>query len=268
MNLNKLKLFNFYLIILLIIFIAYINVIDVSLFLNNLNFSSNSNAISIQDIVIYTIYGLNSFSRVAFIDVIRFSLPFLLCITFICAYLTDIINNKNVYINLIRYKSYNFWLKKNILKLIIIICTFFFIYYFSIISISMIYSHNNNGFSDVFIRINININSNINFFELVFYQYLLSISFCINLATIIITISFISNSINKAFIYSSSFIIIISTLGKYNIFNPIMLSKHNIINNQLIISPKITLIINILIYFITFYLLEKIIKILVRRHTL
>lgn len=268
MNVNKFKLCNFYLVIITIIFIAYINIIDVKYFLNNIITNSDSNFVSMQDVVIYTIYGLNIFSRITFIDIIRFSLPFLLCISFICAYLSNIIDNKNIYINLIRYRSYKSWSEKILLDLIVKICTFFFIYYFSIIIISAFYCSYKSGFTDTFIEINKNISTNISFFKLLIYQYLLSILFCINLTNIIFIISFVSNNVNKAFIYNSLLIIFISILGKYNLFNPIMLSKHNTINSYFIISPEITIVVNLLIYFITFYLLIKTIKILIRRYTL
>lgn len=242
-------------------FISFINVIDINLFLSTL--SSKFTNISMQDIVIYMLYGLTS-SRVNLIDIIRFSIPFILCISFINSYLSDILESNTIYLNIIRYKSYSSWIKTYLFKMTLFVILFYTYYYINLIIISSIFTKNVSGFTDIFYYLNRYI-TNTNFFQLLIYQYFLSIFSTILLTLINLLLSLVLKNINKSFIVVIVTILILTALGKYDIINPLMLCKHYTINYNFNINPISTLTFHLLFSFIIYISLVRCIKLLVRR---
>lgn len=262
---SKLRDVDFIPIIIGIIILSFLNVIDVNLFLTGVN--ADLIKPSMQDITIYIIYGLNSFSRVTIMDILRFSIPFLLFIAYTGTYMSDVLEKGNFYINIIRYKSLNKWLIIQVRKLVLSLTAFFMIYYLSIIIISTLYTNNLIGLTNNFYSINPHLVTK-DFYSLLMYQYLLSIGAGISLILVQLFTSLKNKNINSGFTLGSTIILLLSALGKYNIINPIMMSKHNKINYNLTMDPIITISFYIVFILIMYLLLVWFLKSLVRRNKL
>ncbi len=261
MNKNKNLSCN-YLLILMIVFLfifSICTIIDNSMFLKNIN----NDILSSNDIVIYILCGITSEGSTNLLDFIRFSIPYILILFIAGIYITNILNRKYFYI--IRYKSYKAWIKKEFYKLIFIIIMFFAIYYFFIIGIVWICFGSFNYFSDLLSILYPYCNYNHSWIELIILQYILSITIEIILVIFQFILSLWIQHDTKVFTFLSLVIIIFSFLGKYDIYNPLMLSKHCLLNNKLNVNPITTIIIGASIIIIINLFIDRIIKYFFRR---
>ena len=251
-----------YLLILMIVFLfifSICTIIDNSIFLKNIN----NNILSSNDIIIYILCGITSEGSTKLLDFIRFSIPYVLILFITGIYITNILNRKYFYI--IRYKSYKTWIKKEFYKLIFIIIMFFTIYYFFLISIVLIFFGSFNYFSGLLSILYPYYNYNYSWTELIILQYILSIIIEIILVIFQFILSLWIQHDTKVFAFLSLVIMIFSFLGKYDIYNPLMLSKHYILNNKLNVNPIDTIIIGTIIIIIINLFAERIIKYFFRR---
>lgn len=253
---------TYFISIFLIIFcISLFNIVDVHSAI--LNLTNSKSSISMQDIIIYAVYGINSLSRDYFIDILRFSIPFLLCLFYISIFLVDVLQKGYFYCSVIRYKNYRTWLRTIFLKNSVFITIFFVLYYLNLLFISGLYTKNIKGFTTSFYTLNPCL-TNGNFFVLLLYQYLLSISFSLLLLVLLMLFSFILKSISKSFIIITIIIIVLTSLGCYNVFNPIMLCKQAIINYTFYVQPIWTIAFFLIISLILLTITKLYIKLLVR----
>ncbi len=260
---KKFKKLNFIYIVPMIILLVIINIIDSYSFLYKIG--NVSRDLSIQDIIIYIVYGINKNARVNLVDILRSSIPYLLIVLFSGVYLSDMLDDNKKYLHLIRYKNYKTWLKRNIDKLITLMTLVFIMYYVLLIVLSAIFIDNNHGFTEAFYMLNPFYNNSSSFTTLLIYQYLLSITSGVFVILLQLLLSLMFKDTHKSFILMSLIILILSFSGKYDIYSPFTLSKHNLINTNMSIHPLVTIILNIVISTVVYLFIIKRTKVVVRR---
>lgn len=267
MMIKKLKqssyLYMVTMVCLLIGIMSAISILDSYNFLNKLNLIKQK--ISVQDIIIYIIYGINNISGASFIDIIRFSIPYILLILFVGAYLSNILEDSGKYLHLIRYKYYKTWLRKNYINLLSSVFLILSTYYISLILISLLFIKDCSGFTDTFLMLNPFYHNTNNFIELLFYQYLISLSLGIVIMSLQLLLTIIYKNADLGFIIMGSLVLLFTSLGRWDIYNPFMICKHSIMNSNYKIHPLVTISLSITLAAVIYVLLVKILKYVVRR---
>ncbi|RXI66907.1 membrane-spanning permease [Clostridium tetani] len=259
-NMNK-KNLNYILIGMIIFLIAILNIFNAYNFLSN---CSGKN-ISLQDIIIYIIYGFGENSKTTFIDILRFAIPYLLTI-FLCGiYIENMLETGRKYIQIIRYKGYKYWLRSNIKILFLYIIFIFIIYYFLLVIISLLFVNNTTGITDFFYKINLYTNFNISFYKIVIYQYFINVFLTLNIILIEIFLSLLLKDTIKSYIFVNLLIFLFSTLGTYRIYNPFMISRHKFICHIYKISPVTTIFFSFITCILLYVSIIKLIKSIIRR---
>lgn len=262
---NKYKKKHLIIITVGIFFILSIsNIIESYAFLSKVD--ATNNCVSSADIIIYIVSGINADARANLIDILRFTMPYLLILLFTGVHLSNILENNNKYIYLIRYKSYETWFKKNAAKLIQLVVIHFSIYYLLLIILTSILMDIFSNFTKVFYILYPFYDGHSSSLKLLIYQWLLSILW----ETVFVLMQFLLGlfikDVFKNFIIMSLVILVLSFIGKYNYYNPLMLSKHNIMNTTISVNPSITLIFSVIIILVLNLFISKIIKIAIRRN--
>jgi hypothetical protein len=261
---KKFEELNYTLIGFIIICLSIINYIDVYNFLSKISIASKDT--SLQDIIIYTIYGISCDGRSNLVDVLRFSLPYILIMIFIGIYLQDILEDNKKYIHIIRHSSYILWITKNIIKLNVFTVFFLGSYYCTLIIISLVFINNTSGFTEIFYILNpLYINSS-SFGELLSYQFFLSITCSFIFVLLQTLIILFTKDSHKSFMFTSLIIFTLSFIGRFDLYNPIMLCKHSLIDSTSSIHPLITITVNVILIIILYLLIIKSLKIVVRRY--
>ncbi|WP_434303798.1 membrane-spanning permease [Clostridium botulinum] len=243
--------------------IAILNILDTYNFLYSIGLKDSN--ISFQDVVSYTIYGLNTKGGTNFIDILKFSIPYLFIIFLSGMYIKAMFEDGKKYINLIRYKSYKLWARKNILSLFLSGILIFTLYYVLLIIVGLIYIKNHVGITKVFLQLNPNCDYSISFYKIILLQYLIGIFLILTLISIQLLVAILLNNTVWSFMCVTLVLLVFSFLGKYNIYNPFMLSKHNFIDSMFRISPFQTVASNIIIIILLYLSIIKLIKSVVRR---
>lgn len=252
-----------FIIIGLIVIISIVNIIDGYSFLSKLDTTNGS--VSLQDIITYVLLGLNSNSRTSLIDMIRFSIPYFLILFYIGVYLTDILDDSKKYICIIRYKNYKEWAKKTITRLVCFIIEFFSIYYFILILFALIFTNEQIGFSNTFYMLYPFYDKHSGFIELLIYDWGIEVLWGAILGVCQFLIALFTKNIFKSFLMTSLVVVIFSFLGKFDFYNPMMLSKHSLMNTTIGIHPSITIILVLIMFLLVNLLIPKLIKIYIRR---
>lgn len=267
LNIKKLSKFSTHIRILiaiaLIAFISIVNIIDSYSFLSKVDTTNRS--VSLQDIVTYVLFGLNSNARTSLIDIIRFSIPYFLILFYIGVYLTDILDDSKKYIFIIRYKSYKTWIKKNIIKLVYFVVAFFFSYYFILTVFALIFTRYSIGFTKTFYILYTFYDGYSSFVELLIYGWVLMVLWGIILGLVQFLLALFIKDIFKSFMVVSLVVFVLSFGGKYNCYNPMMLSKHSLMNTIIGIHPLITIILQVITILLISSLIPKVIKIAIKR---
>lgn len=245
----------FYLIILIL---SMLTIADSYKFLNSIN----DGIISVQDIILYSIYGLNENARTNFIDVVKFSSLYIIIIYINSIYLHKIWSDSTKYLYLIRYKSISLWLQHNIKMLIKMILTIVSIYYGLIILITFICIRNKQGFTETFYMLNPYCNKIMSSTKLILFQCLLTM--CASILITLIQLLISSKNSYKGFIYMSLFMILLVYLGTMKLYNPLMLSKHVDVNSNSYISVFMTIGVESILIAFTYLLIIKVSKLIIR----
>lgn len=246
-----------------IIVLSILNIMDSYQFLKGINYGN----VSIQDIVIYSIYGLNENSRTSLTDVVRSSIPYLLVFLVNSIYFSSFLEGSNKYLYIIRYKYLKSWLKENIKKLIKLIIMLLSAYYVILVIVASIFIRNREGFTEAFYILNPYYTGDNNVMKLIVCQYVLTLSALILLTLIQLMLSMLINDVHRVFIYMNFFIIMLVTTGVKGIYNPIMLSKHRIINYTIDVGVVTTIATEIIISIFIYIYIMKIVKLVVRSDT-
>jgi hypothetical protein len=250
-------------VIILFIILCILNIIDSYKFLNGIN----NGEFSMQDILIYSIYGLNENERTNLIDIVKCSIPYILIFWVNAIYFSNVLDEKVKYLHIIRYKSLKIWLKEKIKKLLQSTILLITVYYAFLIIIALIFIKNRSGFTDTFYILNPYYTNHGGVIQLIIYQYILTLTSVILLTSIQLLISILINNIHRVFIYLNFSIIVLISSGIKNMYNPIMLSKHNVINSTINVSVVDTITVEIIIGIFVYLYIIKNAKLVVRSET-
>ena len=241
-------------VIILLFFISFLYVFNLSRIPEELTFS---------DMALTVLYGVNTSYSISLVEIVKWSIPYIIIIYFVGIYVEKTVLKKNSLIWMIRSRSYNKWLWGMSMNMLLII-TAYLISFFSCI-LSVIFCGDFSGTSVFFRENNIYMSKESITQLYIIIQFLLSLTTMalISLIQVIITICF--NNSTSGMISSIFIISMFGILSRFNIINPLMLSKCNIIDNRLEVYPSVIIIINIVLTSSIYLLLSKKIRSIIRR---
>ena len=267
-NISKLNKYDKKHVIIITVGIFFIlsisNIIESYAFFSNVDAINNS--VSSADIIIYIVSGINADARANLIDILRFTIPYLLILLFTGVHLANVLENNNKYIYLIRYKSYGTWFKKNVVKLIRLVVIYFAIYYLLLIILASMFMDVFSSFTKVFYMLYPFYDGYSSFLKLLIYQWLLSILWESVFVLMQFLLGLFIKDVFKNFTIMSLAILIFTFIVKNGCYNPLMLSKHSIMNTTISVNPLITLSFGVIIILVLNLFISKIIQIAIRRN--
>lgn len=243
-------------VIILLFFISFLYVFNLSRIPEELTFS---------DMALTVLYGVNTSYSVSLVEIVKWSIPYIIIIYFVGIYVEKTVLKKNLLIWMIRSRSYNKWLWEMSMNMLLIITAYLISFFSFTCILSVIFS---GDFSEtaVFFKENNTYMSKESITQIyILIQFLLSLTTMalISLIQVIITICF--NNSTSGMIFSIFIISMFGILSRFNIINPLMLSKCNIIDNRLEVYPSVIIIINIVLTISIYLLLSKKIRSIIRR---
>lgn len=254
-----------------IIFICLFFILTISNIIESYSFLSkldiNTPYVGFREIIIYVLCGSMN-GRTNLLDLFRFSMPYVLILFITGIYITDIWDNSGNFFYIIRYKNYKKWIRYNFIKLIFIVVRNFSIYYLLLIMISMIFFHKNTNFTKIFFILYPYYDYSSDFIQLIITQWVLSISIEVILVLVQFLLGMFFKDIFGNFCVLSFIIFVFSFTGKYDCYNPLMLSKHTMMDVNLSVNPIITITSCITITLIINLFMSNIIKVALRRNIL
>ena len=172
---------------------------------------------------------------------------YMLIIANISIYIENTMINEKSYIWILRYKSYTKWILYTIKNILIIIIRDLTIFYMFLCLFSFIFTQNFDGTSEYFKQLNdCQVYDSIGIMYVVI-QYLLSMVCISNLALLQILITLFFNNFKYGMVCHILIVIISATIAKAGGFNPVMLSRYNIIDSTSVNYPTVTIIVGIII---------------------
>ena len=248
--------FTFLLIILLLLGLAFLVIVDSSLFLSKVGeyVSFNYDDIdmedpqpyeiikaSAQEIMVQSVYGINDNGRKQIIDIVGFALPWLILVFQAGLLLTVITESGNRFMYIIRYKTYHRWFLRNLTRVILELLFLWTLYYAAVLVFSFLLADHAGGLGNIFYHLNIYTDHDVSFVKVVVYQYVIGCLTCFIIASSQFMLSMILRDASKAYIYLSMFMLVWAFLGMFRIYNPFMMNKHSGIDDHIGVSPFFTL---------------------------
>ena len=189
----------------------------------------------------------------------------MLIIANISIYIENTMINEKSYIWIIRYKSYTKWILYTIKNILIIIIRDLTIFYVFLCLFSFIFTQNFDGTSEYFKELNNSQVSNSIGIIYVVIQYLLSMVCITSIALLQIFITLFFNNFKYGMVCHILIVIISATIAKAGGFNPVMLSRYNIIDSTCMNYPTVTILLGIIINIFIVGIIVVFIKKLIRR---
>lgn len=195
---------------------------------------------SSSEVMVGSIYGISGVSS-SIIEVIGFAIPFLVLAFLAGLMLTKTLDTGTRFWYIIRYRSYRVWLLNSLFKITLKCLSVWTIYYASVLLFSLILSGAPEPLGEVFHYVNPNAIHSLSFETVILNQYLIgcTVSFVIAASQYMLGIAL--SNVSKAYICVSLSILMCSALGMANIYNPLMMSRHSFVDDQIAaIAPVIT----------------------------
>ena len=207
---------------------------------SNINYNLN-----FCDVILIKVYGVNKESTI--MNIFNWITLYMLIIANISIYIENTMINEKSYIWILRYKSYTKWILYTIKNILIIIIRDLTIFYMFLCLFSFIFTQNFDGTSEYFKQLNdCQVYDSIGIMYVVI-QCLLSMVCISNLALLQILITLFFNNFKYGMVCHILIVIISATIAKAGGFNPVMLSRYNIIDSTSVNYPTVTIIVGIII---------------------
>jgi hypothetical protein len=231
----------------LLLFLAFLTVMSSSLFLSVVGSVSGMKEPfmqarpSAQEIMVESVCGINDNGRKQVLDIIGVALPYLILIFMAGLLITVTTESGNRFLYIIRQKTYGRWLMQSLCKVLLWLLSMWTLYYAAIIVFSVLLSENTKGLGEIFYYLNTTANPGVSVERVMLLQYAIGCLTCLLIASSQFMFSIVLRDASKAYICLSICLLFCVFLGMFDIYNPLMMSKHGELNNQIGISPLWTL---------------------------
>ncbi|MGL4875889.1 MAG: hypothetical protein ACRC30_14715 [Clostridium sp.] len=217
------------------------------------------NKLNFFDIISIVLFGITNMKGASIIDIFRWIAPYIIIIYFVGIYIENIILTGNSYMWINRFKKRELWIQSILKEVLKIIVIYLGIYFVGVCITSIIVTGNMLSFSTGFLEIYSEIQAeSVSYFHIVI-QFV--ISFFI-LSVIIIVHAFINirmGASGKGEIAACLTIVGLGCIGKMDIYNPIMLFKHSILDKNMVYSLTTTIILSTALFILGVVLFVKIV---------
>jgi len=195
---------------------------------------------SAQEIMLHSVYGINTYGRKNIVDIVGVALPYLFLVFAGGLLLTVMTEPGSRFLYVIRHRTYTKWLLRNLTRIVLWLVALWTLFYAATGVFSLLLSDNRDGLGPIFYHLNAAASHDASFHQVIVSQYVLGCLVCLMIAASQFMLSVVLKDASKGYIYLNAAILFCVFIGIFDIYNPLMMSKHNSLNLRIGASPFVT----------------------------